>query len=427
MCALYVDGKSPFGATKKVVYTNGAMGDGVPEVETSSDPWCGYVNYFDPTSVKVVLNPNLFTPTEIETAQVYATCGVRKSTSAFGSLDTYRKAFGLSGSQFDISKENGGEYINRAFAEAPFNALSSSDDKAGLETGTTFKATKFDGHNCGMFGLGDNDYIMEPQPLSGDDHALRTYMPSYEVTVTVIVNHNGKPIVYSRTYLPEYKKMDVADMPNPTADYIKQHKPAHYAEGIYAKQMAHYADVYKWTRRTLQGVVGSQLRYDGGDMFSRGWNELSESWPCLIDGNPNTKFCARKWTKKTFGTWGSHMKSSIWAKFKTNYAVSPTGYTLTTADDNAVFHSRRPRVWYVYGKKNDGDPWVLLAEESTSTSDGRPTEKALPHTSLTSVNYKFNKYMPKDFQYFTFEITDNWDSEESSFIQLAEFQFTYPE
>lgn len=411
---------SPFGAKKQALIVNGEK-----EYNTSKDPWCGYVNYFDPSSIKVVLNPNLFTAEEIASAQVYATCGVRKANSAFGSVDNYRAAFGLTGSKISIDKKNGGEYYNRPHDEAPFDALSSSQDKHDMKTVAKFDATKYDGYNCGMFGRGDSEYILEPQPLSGDDHELCTYMPSYEVTVTVIVNHNGKPIVYSRTYLPEYKKMNVADIPNVDADYIKQHKPANYVEAIYTQQMNHVGDIYKWTRRTLQPNRGLDLNYGITILGQETWefDKLSESWPQLFDGDPSTKWCANK---RARGEFVHNMTKSIWAEVKTNYAVSPTGYTLTTANDNAVFHSRRPRVWHVWGSTKGYD-WVLLAEESTSTSAGSPTEKALPHTSLTSVNYKFNKGEAKNFQYFLIEINDNWDSEDDSFIQLAEFQFTYPE
>ena len=58
---------------------------------------------FSEKGIKVVLNPHLFTQKEIESAQVYATCGVRKKYSSFGSLDNYRDAFGYNekGSKFD--------------------------------------------------------------------------------------------------------------------------------------------------------------------------------------------------------------------------------------------------------------------------------------------------------------------------------------
>lgn len=115
-----------------------------------------------------------------------------------------------------------------------------------------------------QIGLGGSDdgYILMPQPLSGSDHALMTYMPSYEVTVTVIVKHNGKPIVYSRSYLPEYVKMDVANMPFYSDQQISSKRPANYVADIYKEQMKHINDIYLWTRRTLQGVEGNQVLLD---------------------------------------------------------------------------------------------------------------------------------------------------------------------
>ena len=90
-----------------------------------------------------------------------------------------------------------------------------------------------------------------------------------------------------------------------------------------------------------------------------------------------------------------------------------------------MFPERKPRIWYLYGKKNEGDNWTLLAYECTSTPSGAGTENILPNTNLTPVNYKFNKANPKDFRFFRFEIESNWSSDYTSFIQLAEFQFTY--
>ena len=49
-------------------------------------------------------------------------------------------------------------------------------------------------------------------------------MPAYEVNVTVVVEHDGKPIVYSRTYLPEYKSMDAAEVVKFTPEKLMEQK-----------------------------------------------------------------------------------------------------------------------------------------------------------------------------------------------------------
>jgi len=427
---VWAKGNSPFNANKKVERRSGEN----PTYTTSKEPWCGYVTYFDPSNIKVILNPNLFTPEEIASAKVYATCGVRKANSAFGSLDNFREAFGLKGSKFGINMKNGGEYYNRPFDEAPYDALSgskSADKLNNMKTGATFKATNYDGYKCGMFGRGDSNYILMPQPLSGDDHALCTYMPSYEVTVTVIVNHNGKPIVYSRNYLPEYVKMDVADIPFYSDRQISDKCPANYVPAIYTEQMQHINDIHNWTRRTLQAVEGNSLYFDGRHAFDLdGFDKYSESWPMLIDGKKSTKWCTTK-TGRSYGPWyssprpNSGSQDAWYACFKTNYGVSPTGYTLVNANDTRVFTERRPRVWYIWGKKEQSDKWTKLTYESTSTPGGACKPNAMPNDNFAEKSYKFNEGQAKDFKYFMIEIIDNWSDGGKSCMQLAEFRFDY--
>lgn len=392
----------------------------------SKDPWCGYVNYFDPSSIKVKLNPNVFTEEEIANAKVFATCGVRSANSTFGSLDDYRKALGLSGNQFDISKTNGGEYYNRPLTEAPFDALECSEDKMGMVAGKTFAISKMDGHNCGMFGRGDDDYILEPIPLSGDDHVLRTYMPSYEVTVTLVVEHDGKPIVYSRTYLPEYKYMEVTSMPAVTPLCITQKRPANYVEEIFEQQMTRIRHIQTWTRRTLQSNEHGSSNFYG---------DPKNAWVNLIDGDINTKwssqigersandFVQRYWVEAESFCWKD--KHCLFAEFKTNYPISPLSYTLVTSADNASNHSGRPRTWALLGKKTAGGSWVVLDKEETATTGGTPNNNALPQESLKEKDFFFNGTHPDGFQYFRLEILNTWNDDINSFMNIGEFRFNY--
>lgn len=171
--------------------------------EKSTDsPYRGRICYFDSSSIKVILNPNVFSPEEIASAKVYAVCGVRNNNK-FGSTEGYRKAMKMQPSQ--ISGNCNYEYANRPFTDAPFDALSSYQDKMGKKANTQFATETYNGHQYGLFGCGDADYLLEPQYLAGKD--APDMMPAYEVTVTLVVEHKGKPIVYCRTYLPEYKEM----------------------------------------------------------------------------------------------------------------------------------------------------------------------------------------------------------------------------
>lgn len=434
--------KSPFNAQKK---TDSKM----LNVSTSKDPWCGYVCFFDPSSIKLQLNGNVFTPDEIKNAKVYATCGVRKANSTFGSLETYRDALNLKDSKRSVDFSKGFRFINRGFDEVPFNALSRMEGKMDMGKVKTFPATKFDGHNCGVFGYGDDDYLLEPTPLSGDDHPLMCYMPNYEVSVTVVINHNGKNIVYSRTYLPEYKMASISNIEALHNDVAK-HRPANYDETIYTMQAEHIHDIAKWTHRTLvPNKIGTSLAgvmNETATRWDNKWDKTEEAWTCLVDGDVNTKWQSHNWGSLFPALPESYMKDKkmytesayksgahAWiCEFKSIYPLNtnPASYTLVTAADNDKNHIRRPRVWALLGKAKESDKWTVLAEENTTASGGRPTQNALPHTSLTHVKYEFNKAKPQNYQFFRFEVLHTWDEcwkgyLYSTSMQLAELYFNY--
>ena len=75
--------KSPFGG--QYFYQDSSDSPYVKR-SYSKEPFSGYICYFDPTSIKLTLNPNVFTPEEIENAKVYAVCGVRNG-AAYGTTE----------------------------------------------------------------------------------------------------------------------------------------------------------------------------------------------------------------------------------------------------------------------------------------------------------------------------------------------------
>lgn len=164
-------------------------------VDNSKNPCRGRLCYFDPTNIKVVLNEKVFNADEIKNAKVFATCGVRKN-ARFGSTEGYRKAMELHESLIEGTANR--EYVNHPFDAIPFDALNSHDDKMGKKTTVKFAIEDFKNGKYAVFGRGDADYLIEPQVLhsgEGDD-----YMPAYEVNVTLVVEHNGKSLVYNRTH-----------------------------------------------------------------------------------------------------------------------------------------------------------------------------------------------------------------------------------
>lgn len=393
-------------------------------------PWNGHVCYFDPSSIKLALNPNVFTPEEIASAKVYAICGVRNGMH-FGDTQKYRNAMGLSTGEYGI---NGNVlYENIGFDETPFDALSGSKDTMGMKTCTKFGVDTYDGREMAVFGRGDANYLVEPQALHGKNGS--DLMPAYEVTVTVMVEHNGKPIVYSRTYLPEYKLMNITDMPA-TEEMMKKCPEAYSAE-IYAQQMARYDNLKKWFNRRIQPVNGTPIHFmvlnHKREDVNKCWTSPTEAYPAILDGDPNTRWVGNignrehhfylphrafySATSICTGVWAGR---PVWfAEFKTNFPVSPTSYTLISANDAAKYPQCNPRVFGLWGKKKESDPWTQLAFSSYNNQpeDMLPKENSKP---THKIPFRFNKC--DGYQYFRFEVLDVADE---NLMRLGDLQLNY--
>ena len=419
------DGKSPFGGQYKSVFQMDTPND--PLRFISKEPYAGYVCFFDPASIKLKLNPNVFTPQEIANAKVYAVCGVR-SGADFGSNEGYRTAQKLQGSLFDHSVAH--PYDNRPLSEAPFDALSSSADKLGLEIGKKFKVNEVNGAQRGVFGRGDDEYLIEPQALRGG--TSKHMMPAYEVNVTVVVEHNGKPIVYSRTYLPEFKTMDASTAAKLTSAQLMEKKPANYVADVYKQQTNHIIDISKWIQRTPTPVQGTALGRSKEFLVVYGYyyDKPTEAFPYLIDGDITTKWCSEKETKNygwsiippyiftynTAVTPGDDRK--VWViEFKTNFPITPTGFDLTTANDAAVFPGRNPVHMAIFAR-DSGYNWLRIDNHNLTLN--------LPAQNMFTKSYKLTEgENAKDKQYFRIEIFHTIDDADDGYMQLGEFKFTY--
>lgn len=409
----YTDKKSPFGG-QSVTKTNTHE---ATQYSESNEPFRGHVAYFDPSSIKIKLNPNLFTPEEIASAKVSAVCGVRKGM-AHGSHESYRQAQKLKGSDFAV---NGNvEYPNRAFGEAPFDGLSGADDKMGLSTGVKFAVESYKGRQFGLFGRGDSDYLIEPQSIHGN--AGNDCMPAYEITVTVTVMHNGKPIIYSRNYLPEYKEININNIP--TKSDLESRRPAEYDAAIYSQQAKHINDIRNWTRRTFIPIKGQRLGYGTEFIIATGykWDNPSGGWPNLIDGDTNSEWISRveckddvsiyDWDTFTEGKSVANEAKVWYCEFQTRYPVSPKSWTLW----NAVYGNiseRNPSHCALFGKKKSKDGWVMLDNEHPSAY--------LP-TTHGGKTFGFNQQQPKDMQYFRFEVFGHYGD---PVLGLSELIFNY--
>lgn len=423
--------KSPFGGQ---IEGNNIWGESF-ETRFSKAPYGGVVCYFDPSSIKLALNPKLFTQKEIESAKVYATCGVRKDAK-FGSTETFRDIQSLQESRVEVKDRL--TYYCRPFHDAPFDALSSHKDKTNMKTGTKFDVDIVGGKQYGVFGRGDSDYILEAQPLYGQGGT--DLMPAYEVTVTVIVirEDTGKPMVYSRNYLPEYKEMKVQEMPEINSQNLMEGQPNNYASEVYKQQRAHIRDIYNWTRRTLHPTSGTPSCYSVDNKYRNNGscnnrsnspkecyanlfdNDLSNRWVSSY-GNVEIVRCDEVYAS------GKSVDNGVWrdnpcwyVEFKSHFPISPKSYQLFAANDASKYPQCNPNVWYLYGKKNPKDPWIKL----TSHSYNNQPQDMLPRKSNEPTReLKFRLHECKDMQYFRFECQDA--DKTDPLLRLGEIRFNY--
>lgn len=118
----------------------------------------------------------------------------------------------------------------------------------------------------------------------------------------------------------------------------------------------------------------------------------------LVDGNTSTKWC----TSNT---------SSAYIEFHSAQAFVPTGYVLTTGNDNSSNPNRNPKSWVLKGKLNSTDTeWTTLA---TVTNDNTLEDKDY-------TPYEFSISNTQQYQYFRFEVTATHGA---NVMQLSEFQF----
>ncbi len=322
---------SPFGGAANV-YPNewNYMAD--------TKPFQGKICVFDPSSIEVELNPNIFP--EGTTYQVSAVCGVRKGMK-FGSTEDYRKAQGLKGSQtsfnkvISISEYNDNVISDRPVTEAPFDGLygfNSKDIPSGYKTGTKFDQETCNDHKVGVFGRGDSEFLVEPMALAGgkDKDDWSFYMlPAYEVTVTVTVEHNGRTFMYSRTYLPEYEDCKKENLKN-VYDKAKKADKTHYT-AMYDSQVARIQKIQEWIDRTPVCQDAIQTKWE--TTFSHGWSKEEEAGYALLDGDISKCWYSSEDSRNS--VWFHDNKSKVggwtcaWVEFDTYAYNKVKGFTLT--------------------------------------------------------------------------------------------------
>jgi len=186
--------------------------------------------FFDPSSIEVELNPNVFPESDIEWMQVDAVCGVRKDMM-FNGTDVYAQALGIDNSKNDIEKNI--HTIDETIFS--FNdLLKYIGSSENMKYPYAYHYTDHDAVQMGcvynkddpssfsitwLVGHGADNYTIEPLYVvtnnnnSGID-GLVFKTPGYEISVSLTVKLKGvdTPFAYSRIYVPEIKNLDIKNL-----------------------------------------------------------------------------------------------------------------------------------------------------------------------------------------------------------------------
>ena len=370
----------------------------------SGKPWHGLVCFFDPSSVKVTLNPQVFSGTEIQRAKVMAVCGVRKGTD-FSRYEQYRTAQGLQGVKRHVNSTY--QYPNRYTGEAPFNAYGRGVSK--------FSTAPVDKIETGCIGAGDSDYLIEPVGLRGqsDTKLGDYYMPAYEVTVTVTIElENGKTLVLSRSYLPEIKDIDAMQVES----YYNKLKngtigmPAHYQENVYNGQVERIGQLNRWFRTTPIATHGTprELRthdYEtGSDICCTYEDHPLCTFSQLIDGDKTTKWASHvnnKYGKKgvdySFSkTVEKNCDHNCWfAEFKIYSKEKAKSFTLTSSNTG---DGKKPRSVRLFARNDNQGEWIQLYYQNNIQMPSGPN---------TEMTFNIDSNKQGNYNTYRFEVVDN--------------------
>ena len=221
--------------------------------------------FFDPNSIELELNPNVFPEDQIEWLQVEGLCLARKNMQP--SNDDLRSVYGLSSNMFSWTDGRptmqiaGGDYreISTNSRNSPlFDFLYASTNKYGLDEyqrlwGPYDWTTWTDEIYCrcnSTFGI-EPQFKLYPYrwvyPDVNQTSYHSGYFPFYEVNVKVTIKMKNiqTPIVLSRNYLPEYKAY--GDGTN-FANSVKKTKP-------YASKMKGHTDLYDYQMKRISDIM----------------------------------------------------------------------------------------------------------------------------------------------------------------------------
>lgn len=381
---------------------------------------------FDPTSVEVELNPNVFRDQTIESIQVASLCGVRKGVKHYEN-DEYRKAFGLEVNKVVTPMATKQMNFNTAIDDYLYESQSKTGSVVQYEKYESKNNTKFDLRGRGNIDGKDN-YVIEPMLLAYiyGDHQYKIpdedmILPCYEVTVTVTIKLQGydKPLVYTRRYLPEIKKLVFDDAKSiyskmqEKLEQVKKDPIQQKSAPLLEYQVNHFKEKCMLVRPNFDAM---ELFYYKNAHFAN--EDYDTHTEYLFDGDYTTEV-AIHYGRRENGMWK--------LTFETSRPITPKQYKLVTAPKASHYAGEsNPKEWALFGQNSSG-AWVELDRRNA----GGIAEDRLPIDDSVGKNYTLNrnhgtfqKFMFIVYSFFGYDSYWEGFTRKSPALRLAELQLS---
>ena len=366
--------------------------------------------FFDPSSIEVELNPDVFPESQIEWMEVDAICGASadkqinpRSVYNITGNAALRDAYGVVTPGLEPYWPHlvGTPKLVEDRNTCLWDFLYNMNDKHGMDALYTILNLSNHVSFLKIQGRGKNGFAIEPQVAGANYEESRFWVvyPFLEVNVKVKVKMRGmeNPIVLSRNYLP-----DIVDYGN-GAEFAKSRRHSR----PYQSKMSGHTDLYDYQMKRINDII-ERYSLPGGKWDSYNYIPLASSDPYEKDNYGYDKL----FDGTSTDWYTSIKKNGVWfAEFKSRQPIMPSKYYLTTCINTSSYPHYNPKNWKVMAKANQGDSWTTIA---TVTNDSR-----LPADNRKRIEYDLS-VTGRQWQYFRFEISDNHGGD---FMQLAEFEF----
>jgi len=349
--------------------------------------------FFDPSSIKVQLNPKVFPEDQIEWMEIDSLCRAN-FTMQSDYYDQFRFVYGLNSRKtnvsFNIDKSD--KIFN--YTDPLFDFLYEFGNDMDMMSGyqeDLVKSKKI------LKGRGKGKLWIEPVLLN-DKKEEKPLIPLLEVNVNIRfkMKNSNRIFIYNRNYLPEYKfynPYEFFESKNNRKPYIRNTE-------LYNYQIKRISDIcssynlglFNPGRKYMKPIKGT------GDSERTGYY-------FLVDGNPKTKWSTNE------------MEDGVYfVEFKTLKPIIPKSYRLTTSYDIKNNPERLPKDWKLMAKLNDDDEWTTIDTITNDTS--------LPNENTNTIVYDLN-ITTSQYVYFRFEVSKinkNSKSKENN-VELGYIEF----